>query len=127
MPTYTFRCEECGRLADTYLSISEYLHRPPTLACCAKPMQRFISVAPAVALSNALASERHYDGLRATDGTDIGTRAKHREYMRSHNLTTVDDFAGTWAKQAEQREARIAGTDTSRTSDIVEAVNKLGG
>lgn len=127
MPTYAFRCEECGRTDEVMLSISQYVRNAPTLVCCCKVMHRFITVAPALALSNALASERHYDGLRAQDGTDISTRAKHREYMRANNLTTADDFAQTWAKAAEQREARIAGADASRTADIVQAVQKLGG
>ena len=37
-------------------------------------------------------SDAHYDGLVATDGTDIGTRKKHREYMKQNNLTTMDDL-----------------------------------
>ena len=42
-------------------------------------------------------SDAHYDGLRATDGTDISTRKKHREYMKRHGLTTTDDYKQTWA------------------------------
>jgi len=41
---------------------------------------------------NRVIGDSHYDGLRATDGTDISTRAKHRAYMKAHNLTTIDDF-----------------------------------
>lgn len=47
--------------------------------------------------------DRHYEGLRATDGTDIGSRRKHQEYMRINGLTTADDFKETWAKAAEKR------------------------
>lgn len=46
----------------------------------------------------------HYDGLRATDGTNISTRAKHREYMKRTGLTTADDFKGEWQKARERRE-----------------------
>lgn len=49
--------------------------------------------------------DRHYEGLTATDGTDIGSRRKHRAYMREHGLTTMDDFSGSWAKAEEKREA----------------------
>jgi len=38
-------------------------------------------------------NDRDYDGLRATDGSDISTRTKHREYMKRTGLTTVDDFS----------------------------------
>lgn len=51
-------------------------------------------------------TDTHYDGLRATDGTDISTRAKHRAYMKEHGLTTIDDFGETW-KQAEQKRAKV--------------------
>jgi hypothetical protein len=54
--------------------------------------------------NDALISERHYDGMRATDGTDISTRAKHREYMRRNNLTTIDDFKQEWADAPRKRE-----------------------
>ncbi|HET9554337.1 MAG TPA: hypothetical protein VFP50_15350 [Anaeromyxobacteraceae bacterium] len=62
--------------------------------------------------------DSHYDGLRATDGTPIDSRAKHREYMRRNNLTTVDDFKETWAKAAERR-AQVfteGGTAADRAS-----------
>jgi len=56
-----------------------------------------------MALHNALAGDRHYDGQRATDGTDISTRSKHREYMKKNGLTTVDDYKQTWAKAEKER------------------------
>lgn len=49
--------------------------------------------------------DSHYDGLQATDGTDISTRTRHREYMRRHGLTTVDDFTETFKAKAKEREA----------------------
>ena len=56
-------------------------------------------VAPRVQIS-----VEHYEGLRATDGADISSKAKHREYMRINGLTTADDYKETWAKAAERRE-----------------------
>lgn len=70
----------------------------------------------------------HYDGLQATDGTDISTRAKHREYMKRHNLTTMDDFQGQWKKQAEQRARYFRGepgTGAVRREDIARAIHDL--
>jgi hypothetical protein len=127
VPTYAYRCATCGRVDEHVMSIHAYVSNAPAFYCCAAQMPRFISVAPGVALGNALASERHYDGLRAPDGTPIDTRAKHREYMRANNLTTVDDFAGTWKRDAEQREARLAGVDPARARDVADAVTKHGG
>lgn len=122
MPTYAFKCQACGHQLDTVMSIREYMATPPAFFCCAQQMERFFEVVPAMAICNALASERHYEGLRAQDGTPIDTRAKHREYMRANNLTTVDDFASTWQRDAAQREARLAGVDPSRARDVADAV-----
>ena len=61
-------------------------------------------------LANALAGDRHYEGLRAPDGTDIGSRTKHRDYMRSRGLTTADDFKGQWKSAAKEREGLRSGT-----------------
>jgi hypothetical protein len=74
-------------------------------------MERYLSVVPAMSgLANALAGDRHYEGLRAPDGTDIGSRTKHREFMRRHGLTTADDFSGQWTAAAKEREAYYKGT-----------------
>lgn len=127
MPTYAYACPRCGRVTEFFLSIGEYSRNRPALFCCAEPMERHFQVAPALAIHNALASERHYEGLRATDGTPIDTRAKHREYMRANNLTTVDDFASTWKRAAAERKATLAGDDPQRVRDIAQAVAKLGG
>jgi hypothetical protein len=78
-----------------------------------------------MALANALASERHYDGLRAQDGTPIDTRAKHRAYMRANNLTTADDFAETWKRDARERAERLAGEDPQRRADVARAISEL--
>lgn len=56
-----------------------------------------------------LAGDRHYEGLQAPDGTDIGSRTKHREYMRRNGLTMADDFKGEWSKAAAERELRREG------------------
>lgn len=127
MPTYAFRCERCGRVDHAHLSIREYMAAPPTFFCCSARMERFFEVVPGIALGNAMASERHYDGMRATDGTPIDTRAKHREYMRTHNVTTADDFADTWKRAARERTERLAGTDPTRAQDVADALRKHSG
>lgn len=127
MPTYAFRCPTCTRTLDAVMSIREYVRSPPVFVCCAAPMERHISVVPGMALGHPLSNDRHYDGMRATDGTDISTRAKHRAYMKEKGYTTVDDFAGTWKKEAEARKERLAGNDATRRTDLAEAIQKLGG
>jgi hypothetical protein len=75
---------------------------------------------------SALWGDRHYDGMRSTDGADISTRSKHREYMRRHGLTTIDDFGSSyWRAHAAKREAIAAGVDPNRKHDIARALAKL--
>ncbi len=125
MPTYDYACEKCGREDELFRTISDYLHNPLPLFCCGVQMQRRIKVAPGLAVHNALAGDRHYDGLRASDGTDISTRSKHRQYMRERGLTTVDDYRGEWARAAKERAELREGVDPSRRPDIVRAIAEL--
>ncbi len=74
--------------------------------------------------TDALISEKHYDGMRATDGTDISTRAKHREYMRRNNLTTIDDFKEEWANAPRKRELE---QQKERRESVERAIHQLEG
>lgn len=66
-----------------------------------------------------------YDGVRATDGADIGSRRKHKDYMRRHGLTTADDYTETWAKAAERRAAfHTQGGDQAEKKRRREAVER---
>lgn len=38
-------------------------------------------------------SDRYMEGVHATDGTDIGSRAKRRAYMQENGLADYDDFS----------------------------------
>lgn len=69
--------------------------------------------------------DRHYDGLRATDGADISSRKKHREYMRSKGLTTADDFKGEWDRAKKAREHYMQHGGSIRKQDIRAAIEKL--
>jgi putative FmdB family regulatory protein len=126
VPTYEFRCSACGNVVEHYSSISDYVRNPPTYVHCAAPMERFFSVPPGAAIGHVF-NDRHYQDLKATDGTDISTRAKHRAYMKAKGLTTADDYTDTWKKQATERAERLAGIDPTRKQDVIEAVRKLGG
>ncbi len=75
---------------------------------------------------NRLASDAIYEGLQATDGTDISTRTKHRAYMRERGLTTVDDFTDTWKQAAEKRADLFEGRKGSVSKDdIGRAIHQL--
>lgn len=128
MPTYTFRCPLCGYVTDVIASIKDY-SRPDwdKPRCHEQAMERFFTAPDPTTALDYLTSDAIYDGLKAPDGSDISTRAKHREYMRRNNVTTIDDYTQTWAKQAAEREQRMAGVDASRAHDIATAVHKLGG
>jgi hypothetical protein len=75
--------------------------------------------------NGALWNDRHYDGVRATDGTDISTRKKHRDYMRATGLTTADDFSSTWAKQQEQRQNYYKNGGSFRRADVERAMYEV--
>jgi hypothetical protein len=71
--------------------------------------------------------DRHYDGLKATDGTDISTRTKHRQYMKMHNLTTMDDFQPIWDREAKKRSEYFKEGKHGATSreDVARAIAYL--
>jgi hypothetical protein len=73
-----------------------------------------------------LYGDRGYDGMQASDGADISTRSKHREYMKQNGLTTMDDFKETWAKSAEKRADYYTGKrGTVTRHDIAQAIHDL--
>lgn len=75
--------------------------------------------------SGALWGDRHYDGLKAPDGTDISSRAKHQAYMKATGLTTADDFKSNWSQQAEARAKYVQQGGSISRGDIQRAIAKL--
>lgn len=127
MPTYTFKCPQCGVVRDHVYSMREYSDPAFTPPTCHAPMERFFTAPDPARALDFLTSDAIYDGLRASDGTDISTREKHRAYMREKGLTTIDDFKETWKRQASEREAAMAGHDPTRTQDILDAIHRHRG
>lgn len=63
-------------------------------------------VPPERAVDAPILVDRFYEGAKATDGTDIGSRRKHRAYMKAHGLTTMDDFGpGYFQRLKREKEA----------------------
>lgn len=74
----------------------------------------------------ALWSDRHYDGLTTTDGVDISSRTKHREYMKQHGLATYDDFTQTFDRARKERDAYMSGERGSvNRADIERSIHRL--
>jgi len=92
-----------------------------------KKLEKVVEVEPRekTLKNNIVVSDAHYEGLRATDGTDIGTRKKHREYMKRHGLTTVDDYKQTWAKKQQERENYYQKGGTITRDHIRRVIHQL--
>lgn len=62
-----------------------------------------------------LLSGRFYEGTQSPiDGSDIGSRRKHQDHMKQHNVTMTTDFAGDWEKAQKQREEIRSGENDKR-------------
>jgi hypothetical protein len=62
------------------------------------------------------------------DGKVINSRKKHRDYMKRHSLTTIDDFKGTWADAAKKRERHYtdgSGDRAARREAVERSIHKL--
>lgn len=51
-----------------------------------------------------LFTDRFMEGQRAQDGTDIGSKAKRRQYMQAMGVADASDFTEHWKKAAATRE-----------------------
>ena len=76
-------------------------------------------------------SDRAYSAnpFVAHDGTVIDSRKKHRDYMKRHSLSTVDDYSNQWKSQADERAKVFTGTNDreGRANDIAEAIRRSRG
>lgn len=73
----------------------------------------------------ARADVSYMDGVSTTEGVDISSKRKRREYMKAHNLADHDDFKGQWAKQEQERIAGTPQERRERRNDVAEAMHKL--
>lgn len=76
----------------------------------------------------SLKSEEEVFGkLQATDGTDLSTRKRHREYQKAHGLALADDYRETWAKAEERRAEAFTGKANSKAirESVEKAIYKL--
>lgn len=70
-----------------------------------------------------------YGGLQSTEGVDISTRRRHREYMKANGYTIAEDYKGEWARASEERAKAFtpgAGYDSkARREDIGRTIYEL--
>lgn len=66
--------------------------------------------------------EEIYGKTTAPDGTDLSTRKRHRDYMKSKGLAMTSDYTNSWAKAADERAKYFTGQHDSKA--IRETVEK---
>jgi hypothetical protein len=63
--------------------------------------------APERAIDAPILAGRFYENTCATDGSDIGSRTKHRAYMKERGLASADDFSpGYYERVRKQAQAQ---------------------
>ena len=82
--------------------------------------------ATALALNAPIVMDRVYENLCATDGTDIGSRRRYKEYAKKNGLTHPSDFTNQWAAAAKEREAISTGNydRKSRREEVERAIHQ---
>lgn len=55
-----------------------------------------------------------YGNAQATDGADLSSRRKHRDYMKANGLSMAGDFKEHWQKKAKEREEVLSGRAGSK-------------
>lgn len=51
-----------------------------------------------------LFTDRHHEGMRAPDGTDIGSRGKRKAYMQREGVADASDYTQSLQRAQQQRE-----------------------
>jgi hypothetical protein len=83
--------------------------------------------APAPSGGVHLWTDAQFDGLKATDGTDISSRTKYNAYMKATGVTRMEDFSADWARAQKVRdEYRTTGKGGAVTrEDVGRAIHQL--
>lgn len=74
------------------------------------------------AVNASILSGRMYENVQSPiDGSDIGSRQRHRDHMKQHNVTMTTDFKGDWEKAQKQRdEIRSGQNDKGERREQIE-------
>lgn len=101
------------------MSRAFYVYRPghPKASANGFVDTRELDEEPVSLATNApILSGRFYENTSTLDGHDIGSRKKHREYLKASGLAMAGDYQQTWQKQAERRDRVRAGEKGSMPS-----------
>lgn len=63
---------------------------------------------PSMAVDAPVLAGRFYENTVATDGTDIGSRKKHREYMRVNGVTAASDYSAEYRERVKRSAERAS-------------------
>lgn len=58
------------------------------------------------AVNAPILSGRFYEGAKSTEGVDIGSRAKHKAYMKEHDLAMFSDYNPDWYERVRKEQHR---------------------
>ena len=78
---------------------------------------------PALAKFAPIVTDRHYENLQSTEGTDIGSRRKHQEYMKAHNVTVSADYSPEWYEK--QRKEHVEKDNKDRREAVARATYEV--
>lgn len=115
MPIYSYRCDQCGRGADSFAHIDERDNSP---LCCGASMVRQLS-APMVQVPGGL--DVRYQCQ--VSGENVTSMRRRKYLMDKHGLADARDYKDTWGKQREVR-ARENAEAKAHYDSIPEAVKK---
>jgi len=124
MAIYTYICKNCDKTVERISSIANYIQNPKLeCATCFENLERVIE-APMIQ------RDKTWTDLRATDGTDISSRNKHREYMKKNNLIPFDEAQGDFKDAQKLREKHYTdGSDdkVARRETVKQIVERVYG
>lgn len=106
--------------------MARYFYRPghPKASANGFVSQEDMGWEPDALAKNApIMMDRHYENMAATDGTDIGSRRKHREYMKTHNLTVAEDFSPQFYER--QKKEHLQADDKARREAVARATYEV--
>ena len=58
---------------------------------------------PEKAINAPICTDRFMENSQATDGTDIGSRARRREYMKREGVTDKSDYQPDWTDRVRKK------------------------
>ena len=124
MPTYTYVCRSCDKTVERITTIANYVaNSQMTCSTCLNTLERVI-------LAPMIQRDKSWTDLRATDGADISSRNKHREYMKKNNLIPFDEAQSDFKEAQKTREKHyLDGSEdkASRREAVKQVVERVYG